>query len=429
MMGMNVVEYRSIGKNNDVIVINKDVLVRALLKMKMLFGEDVICTLLYHLGRAVGLAIRDKYLSDNNVFRKTLDLMLKCVNPGNAVKIYVNVPSTVLGGEEFSVNVVARNTIASAKVLLKTIELYIDSNLLKAEKLDVEIPSLSEYKITLRTTLTSIGNHNLTVKLHYILGMYYGLVEKGSIKISVLNPVNLEVLTNETRPGGTLVFKVIIGLPYAKAKLQVFSNETESWNTIKVVRLIFPEAEIRTIAPYEVGKYMYRILLENGIENNYVTIVVNEKAYSKEVEEERTIENQEEIVKVKVSPNLITALPKNVVTLRATLSSEGLNVGLTTFNDMVGDWVLVSKANITQTSKTEFTINFEAPSNPGVYKYKVLAVKDGSKVGESDTVIVNVISDQGESKITQPVIPFEMFAATISTIGALSFIIWRKYKA
>ncbi len=71
MLNANIAEERRkiLEGNSEVIVISKDILAAALHKMKYIFGEDVICTLLYHVGRAIGLAIRDKYLGSSNSFQ------------------------------------------------------------------------------------------------------------------------------------------------------------------------------------------------------------------------------------------------------------------------------------------------------------------------------------------------------------------------
>jgi len=67
MLNANIAEERRkiVKESNEVIVISKSILAAALNKMRAIFGEDVICTLLYHVGRAIGLAIRDEYLDNN----------------------------------------------------------------------------------------------------------------------------------------------------------------------------------------------------------------------------------------------------------------------------------------------------------------------------------------------------------------------------
>jgi len=67
MLNANIAEEKRkiMKESSEVIIISKGILVAALDKMRAIFGEDVICTLLYHVGRAVGLAIRDKYLDND----------------------------------------------------------------------------------------------------------------------------------------------------------------------------------------------------------------------------------------------------------------------------------------------------------------------------------------------------------------------------
>ncbi len=59
---------------DDIVIISKEVLINAFHKMKLMFGESVICTLLYHMGKAIGLAMRDKYLPLLNNGNNTSDI-------------------------------------------------------------------------------------------------------------------------------------------------------------------------------------------------------------------------------------------------------------------------------------------------------------------------------------------------------------------
>jgi len=377
----------------------------------------------------VKVTIEFMLLSSNSVRRKSISLLLRSINPENAVKIYVKTPASVFSGEEFSINIVAKNTLIGTKANLATLEIYVDNSLVKVKELsNVSIPPLSTYELSERLTLNTIGDHNMIVKLHYAIGMYYGVAEKGPLKISVLNPIKLNTLTNETRPGGQIVLKAYIGLPYAKAKLQIFNNETEEWATIKEVYLEFPEKEIKITAPFEQGIYLYRLLLENGIGSNSVSVIVSEK-YSVKTEEKPG--KEQEVVKVRVAPTALTVLPRSNVSLTATISKEKENVQveLVKFEETVDDWVLMAKVNITTISASVFKIDFVAPSKPGVYKYKVVAIENGQKIGESNVITMVVSSENIEEKTpAQPIIPLEMFTATISSVGALSFIMWRRYR-
>ena len=53
----------------DLIVINKGIIINAMLKMKNVFGEDVVCTLLYHVGKAIGSAIRDENFNRRMMYK------------------------------------------------------------------------------------------------------------------------------------------------------------------------------------------------------------------------------------------------------------------------------------------------------------------------------------------------------------------------
>ncbi|MCD6114149.1 MAG: hypothetical protein J7J78_02480 [Thermoprotei archaeon] len=366
--------------------------------------------------------------SKGDAIRKTLSLTLKCINPKDAIRLYASYPPSVFSGEEFTLDIIIRNTLAGASAKLSTIEVYADNKLIKTENLgDVNVPPLSKYEYPLRLMLSEIGDHILTVKVHYAVGLFYGEVEKDSLKITVLNPVSLQALTNVTEPGGTIILKAFIGLPRISGKLQMYINETDEWKIIKEVKLTFPETIIKTAAPYSEGKYVYRLLLENGIASNSVEVVVSEKAAKKPTKTEKAAQTTT-TVNVVAKPSIINVNSGEKVTIQATVQEKNLSLELVRYDPTIGDWVLISNANISRKTETSFTITFNAPTKAGTYKYKLIALKEGKRVGESNIVLVNVSSV--EKKVAaQPIIPFEMFTATLSTMGALSFIIWRRYRA
>ena len=367
--------------------------------------------------------------SKGEATRKSLSLTLRCVNPTDAIRLYITYPSSVFSGEEFTLNVIVRNTLTSASAKLTAVEIYVDNELVKAEKLgNVEVLPTSKYEYPVRLVLSEIGDHILTVKLHYTVGLFYGEAKKDSLRITVLNPASFQAVTNVTEPGGTVVFKAYIGLPRIDAKLQIYVNETDEWKTIKKVQLVFPETMFKVTAPYSEGKYVYRLLLENGITSNSVTVIVSKEVFKKQIKAGEKRQKITSSAKVVAKPSVINVNLGEKVTIQATVQEQGIDLELVRYELTVGDWVLISNANITKNSETSFSITFKAPTKTGTYKYKLIALKDGEEIGESNIVLVNVSSV--EKKVAaQPIIPFEMFTATLSTMGALSFIIWRRYRA
>jgi len=77
MLNTNIAEGRGKLRNNRTIIINKDVLLMALSIMKASFGDNIVCTLLYHVGRALGSAILNMYIGNNSSLKTIIERVLQ----------------------------------------------------------------------------------------------------------------------------------------------------------------------------------------------------------------------------------------------------------------------------------------------------------------------------------------------------------------